>query len=105
MIYKNELRRPKAVGVPVYTILGAYTTNNPAKSLLYPIFYSNWGVVYDRKSSDKKDNSCWLSIIYKDGSQETENLGYVTGKILQVNVNLDTTKFPKEVKVICKTLG
>lgn len=97
--------KPRQVGVPVVTLLGGYNPANPAQTVLYPAFRSNYGNVFSLPAPDTTSTGaarqCWLEVTYVGGRVENVALNASDG-VKQVNVNLEESADPSQARLLCR---
>ena len=100
--------KPRAVGVPVVTLLGGYNPANPAQTVLYPAFRSNYGNVFTLPAPDTTSTGaarqCWAEVTYVGGRAENVALDASDG-VKQVNVNLAESERPSQARLLCRANG
>ncbi|AMB60152.1 hypothetical protein AWU67_16235 [Microterricola viridarii] len=105
---KFTAAKPAEVGVPVFTLLGGYNPQNPAQTVLYPAFRSNYGNVFALPQSDPTSTdaarSCWMSVSYQDGRVEHTTLDARDG-IKQFNINVADAAKPTGAELFCRAAG
>jgi hypothetical protein len=100
----SAVLKPKAVGVPVATLLGGYDPNGSV-ALIYPVIYGNYGNVFDYPAPDLLSSAqqCWLEI--NNGFQaievKLENQRVYSSTINQFHVNVPADFKPISAKILC----
>lgn len=88
----GKFRKPRLIGVPVFTILGGYVPAT-GSAVLYPALRSNWGNVFDLPAptdiAAATSRQCWLSVDYANGSNQRIA---VAGSSLETNVKVPANK-------------
>lgn len=100
---------PRAIGVPVFTILGGYDPEN-GTALLYPPFRSNWGNVFDLPAPPAATDArqCWLEVSFAGKpvrriavfGRKVQN-----GSVNKLHVNLAQADAPTAAKLMCQAPG
>src|SRR5699024_10102309 len=92
---------PKAVGVPVATILGGYDPEaqryqaGEKRAVIYPVFHGNYGKVYDLPAPNLNGNedACWVTVEGAGGTKQVA-VGasrHSAGSINQLHFNLEAS--------------
>lgn len=102
------LPKPAAVGVPVFTLLGGYNPAQPAQTVLYPAFRSNYGVTFDLPQANTSATSaqrvCWVRVDF-DGKPSRSIALDASDGVKQLNVNIAEADRPTGAQVSCRQDG
>ncbi len=100
--------RPARVGGSVFTLLGGYNPANPAQSLLYPAFRSNYGVTFDLPQVDPtavtQTRRCWVQITFTSLPTRYVEIGAGDG-VKQLNINIAESDEPTGAQIACRKDG
>lgn len=100
--------KPRKVGVPVMTVLGAYDPANPARTALFPAMRSNYGNVFSLPAPDTgatgPARQCWVEVTYVGGRVENVSIDASDG-VKQVNLNLEEAADPSRARILCRVNG
>lgn len=106
---------PKAVGVPVATILGGYDPEphhyeeGEKRAVIYPVFHGNYGKVYDLPEPNLNGNedACWVTVKGAGGTRHVAVSAnrHSAGSINQLHFNLEASFKPTSATLFCRHNG
>ncbi|AKF86763.1 hypothetical protein MFUL124B02_32415 [Myxococcus fulvus 124B02] len=105
----GKYRKPRLIGVPVFTVLGGYNPET-GSALLYPAFRGNWGNVFDlpEPQAGAATRQCWLEVSFASGpARKVAMAGSVlqAGSVNKLHVNLAQADKPTQARLMCQAPG
>ncbi len=102
------MARPSRLGVPVFTLLGAYDPLN-RRAVIHPPAKGNYGIVFDGlPAPDPAASACWLAVRLGDGRSRTIGLPavrIVSTASNKFHVNIAQADDPRSVALSCRIDG
>ncbi|WP_087020328.1 M66 family metalloprotease [Thaumasiovibrio subtropicus] len=98
---KLDQKAPIKQGIPVTTLLGFYDPESEIDAYVYPGLHGSYGHVY---SGDETVYGCYLSVVFKDGTEQKhqlQNERFSSSLMNRFHVNVETALEPVSATVIC----
>lgn len=107
--YTHSHPAPKAVGVPVATILGGYDPDG-TNAVIYPVFHGNYGNLFELPEPDLASgaNACWVAVSNDQGEERKVAVApqrHHSATVNQIHFNLAAEFRPTQAVLSCRRNG